>query len=162
MHDYPDDPLQSAGNPDPFEVLQSTPLRLEVVFERLTPDDYDLVGGSNLRTIRELLAGLADFETVSAFRFRQILAEDNAGLQPFSLASWSERYDRADPALAVAAFRALRSWNLSLISSLDLDDWLREGYHPQLGVVSIDDLVRRLAANDLARLEELEATLQGA
>ncbi len=80
-------------------------------------------------------------------------------LQAFDQDVWAERYARLDPALAVEAFRGLRAWNLSLLATLSLEDWLAEGYHPERGFESVDLMVRFLAGHDINHLAQLESIL---
>ena len=103
-----------------------------------------------------ILAHLADVELAFAFRFRLILGDDQPVLQPFDQDQWARRYFKSDAALAVGAYRSVRSWNLALLTTLDLDDWLRQGYHPEHGLMSIDEMVRRLADHDLNHLAQLQ------
>jgi hypothetical protein len=72
---------------------------------------------------------------------------------------WAQRYARLDPALAVEAFRGLRAWNLALLTTLTLEDWLAEGYHPERGFESVDLMVRFLAGHDINHLAQLESIL---
>jgi hypothetical protein len=156
MHPYVDRILATLGDHDPIEVLQLTPLKIEELLEAFGPADVELSYEPGKWSAREILAHLADVELSHAFRFRQTLAEDEPVLQPFDQDRWAERYRRADPALAVSTLRSLRSWNLSLLASLDLDGWLKEAYHPERGMVSLDLMVRMLAGHDLNHLEQLE------
>lgn len=156
MHSYADRYLTLLGDQDPIEVLQVTPLRVEELVQNLAPGDYALSYGEGKWNVREILAHLADVEISHAFRFRQTLAESEPVLQPFEQDRWAQRYRRADPGLALATLRAVRSWNLALLATLDLDGWLKEAYHAQHGMISLDLMVRVLAGHDLNHLVQLE------
>jgi uncharacterized damage-inducible protein DinB len=157
MNPYVERILATLGDRDPIEVLQQTPLRLEELLHGLMPADYELTYGPGKWSVREILAHLADVELSHSFRFRQTLAESEPVLQPFDQDAWARRYQRADPSLAVASFRAVRSWNLALLATLDLDGWLKEAYHPERGMVSLDMMVRLLAGHDINHLGQLES-----
>src|SRR5690606_17466542 len=103
----------------------------------------------HLRSPRDLIAHLADFELAQGFRLRQLVALPGIEIQSVDYELWSGRYGRAEPSLALEAFRALRAWNLSLLAGFSLDDWLAEGYHPERGFESCDQLVRHIAGHDL-------------
>lgn len=156
MQPYLDRTLALLGDQDPIAVLQLTPLRVEELREAFSPGELELSYAPGKWSVREILAHLADVELSHAFRFRQTLADSEPLLQPFDQDRWAARYGRADPALAVATFRAVRSWNLLLLASLDLDGWLKEAYHPQQGMLSLDLMVRALAGHDLNHLVQLE------
>lgn len=144
--------LDLLGDLDPIEVLQATPVRLSEAFEELTQADLAASHGATSGTRAELIARLADVELLMGFRFRQLAAVPGVELQQPDLDAWSARYGQLEPSLAVEAFRALRAWNLALLATFGLDDWLAEGYHPERGFESMDQLVRMLAGHDLELL----------
>ncbi len=140
---------------DPIAVLQSTPSYLSELVESLGPDDLELPSGPDLSSPRDLLAHLADFELVAAWRLRQTVAAPGVQLSSFEPDVWAQRYARLDAALAVESFRAVRAWNLAFLTGLTLQDWLAEAYHPERGFESVDQMVRALAAHDLDQLAQL-------
>ncbi|MEX2536918.1 MAG: DinB family protein [Trueperaceae bacterium] len=156
MQNYLERILATLGERDPIEVLQVTPLRIEELVQGFVPQDFARSYAPGKWNAREILAHLADVELAHAFRFRQTLAESEPVLQPFDQDRWAQRYRRADPSLAVAGFTSVRSWNLALLATLDLDGWLKEAYHPQRGMMSMDLMVRTVAGHDLNHLEQLE------
>lgn len=152
--------LALLGELDPIEVLSATPGHIEAWLETLNPtelDDPELLPAAAFSypnddarpSARELLAHVADFELATGFRLRQLVALPGIELQTIDHASWSGRYQRLDPSLALEAFRALRAWNLALLSGFSLEDWLAEGFHPERGFESTDVLVRQVAGHDL-------------
>ena len=156
MQTYVERILATLGDKDPIEVLQVTPLRIEQLIQEFIPEDYLRSYAPGKWSAREILAHLADVELAHGFRLRQTLAADEPVLQPFDQDIWAQRYRRADPSLAVACFSGVRSWNLALLTTLDLDGWLKEAYHPERGMVSMDVMVRTMAGHDLNHLQQLE------
>lgn len=140
---------------DPIAVLQSTPSYLSELVEAVSPDDLNIPGGRDEHSPRDLLAHLADVELVAAWRLRQTVAAPGVQLSSFEPDVWGQRYSRLDAALAVESFRAMRAWNLALLTTLTLQDWLAEAYHPERGFESVDQMVRALAAHDLNHLAKL-------
>lgn len=147
------------GDADPIEVLEATPRRLVDLFEdpatlaAASAGDGDWGAGA-------VLAHLADVELVVGYRLRQAVA-GAAAVQAFDQDAWARRYRRLDPALALEAFRGLRAWNLALLATFDLDDWLADLDHPSRGRESVDEAVRALAGHDLRHLDRIEALLSG-
>ena len=159
------------GESDPLDVLRNTPTHLQAILDdpRFDPDEEWREGGW---TGRAIVAHLTDQEIGFSFRARQTVAD--AGLsdpdsdespaahlvQPYDQDAWAKDYGRMDPALAVAAFTALRMWNLAWLARLDLQGWLATYYHPERDVTeTVDDFVRFLAGHDLNHLEQLGAIL---
>ena len=149
--------LDTLGEHDPIEVLQATPQRLTGLLETMAPGDLERSYAPGKWDARHLFAHLADVELGVGFRLRLTLGQPGVELPAFDQDAWAGRYRRLDPALAVEAFRGLRAWNLSLLSTLTLEDWLAEGYHPERGFESVDLMVRFLAGHDINHLAQLES-----
>lgn len=152
--------LDRLGDADPIAVLQATPVRLAELTEGLAPDDWRRAAADGGWSPAETVAHLADVELGMGFRLRQAVA-GVAQAQAFDQDAWARRYRRLDPSLALEAHRALRSWNLALLATFDLDDWLAELDHPERGRETVDLVVRSLAAHDLRHLDAVEARLRG-
>lgn len=140
---------------DPIEVLQATPAYLAELFESLPEDVLDVPYAPGKWSPRQVISHLADVELATGWRLPQTVAAPGVELALYDQDAWAVRYARLDAALALEAFRALRAWNLALLASLTLQDWLAEGYHPERGFESVDFMVRYLAAHDLNHLEQL-------
>ena len=149
--------LPPFGDRDPIDVLRGTPLRLEDLARPVARDaDVHPDGPSSSRLV---VCRMADRELAFGFGARQVVAGVRTPhvAQAYDADAWARDYGRMDPALAIEAFRALRSWNLAWLARLELHDWLRTYLDPERGVEeTVDDLVRDLAAHDLARLAQLE------
>lgn len=158
---YVDRVLALLGDLDPVTVLNATPLRVSTVVEGLVPGDDALRYGPGTWDVRTLLAHLADVEMVIGVRIRRVLSAPGSRLESFDQDVWAGRYARLEPSLAVEAFRGLRAWNLALLATLTLDDWLAEGVHPVRGLESVDMMVRLLAGHDLNHLLQLDRALAG-
>lgn len=158
---YTDRIIALLGDLDPVTVLNATPLRVSSVVENLVPGDDALRYAAGKWDVRSLLAHLADVEMVTGVRIRRVLSAPGTRLEAFDQDVWAERYPNLEPSLAVEAFRGLRAWNLALLATLTLDDWLAEGLHPVRGPESVDMMVRLLAGHDLNHLLQLDRALAG-
>lgn len=156
MNPYVARMLELLGDQDPILILEATPVRLEALLLKLG-DDVERPYAPGKWDARHILAHLADNELAAGFRLRQMVAGVGV-VQPYDQDVWATRYVRADPALSLETFRALRAWNLALYAGFSLEDWLTEVQHPERGLVSVDVMVRMLAGHDLNHLAQL-ATL---
>lgn len=165
--------LELLGGLDPIEVLTATPGHIVEWLESVDSAAVDeplpsvdpvtrATGDQDIVTPRSLLAHLADVELALGFHLRQLVALPGVEVQSVDHQAWSTRYRRLDPSLALEAFRALRAWNLALLSGFDLEDWLAEGFHPERGFESSDLMVRQVAGHDLATLIRLGIVTGGA
>ncbi len=157
--------LDRLGPLDPIDVLGATPTILADLAERFGERDWNTSHAVGKWPARTILAHLADTELGLAFRFRQAVSvpagDPPHAVQPFDHDAWAERSGRADPWLALEAFRALRAWNLTLFSGFSLDDWGRDVFHHERGFESVDTMVRFLAGHDLHHLDQLQAIARG-
>jgi hypothetical protein len=99
---------------------------------------------------------LADAEMATGFRVRQILSEDDHRIQGWDEAAWGRRNGNVDVEAALAAYRALRRWNLALFRGLSQADLDRQGVHPERGPETLASIIRLLAGHDLNHLAQLE------
>ena len=146
--------LDRLADADPIEVLQATPARLAELAERLGPGGWVRPAAPGVWTFAETLAHLADVDLVMGFRLRQAVT-GRPQVQPFDQDAWARRYRRLDTSLALEMLRAARSWNLALLATFDLDDWLAELEHPERGSESVDLAVRSWAGHDLRHVDRL-------
>jgi hypothetical protein len=104
----------------------------------------------------EIVCHLADCEIAFAFRLRQTLAEDHHVLQPFDQEKWAAPYPGIAARDALAAFTALRAWNLKLIAKMLPGSASKPVTHPERGSMTFQTIVETMAGHDLNHLEQLK------
>lgn len=156
MNSYTNSSLDLLANQEPLSVLEATATKLELYLYHFNEDDLERSYAAGKWSARQILAHLADAELLFGFRLRQIASEENHSFQLVNQDAWASRYERLEPSLALDAFRTLRLWNLALLPSFDLQDWLKDAYHPEKGVSSMDLFIRLWAAHDLNHLAQLD------
>jgi hypothetical protein len=94
-------------------------------------------------TAREVVHHLADAETRSAIRLRQLLAEDDAVIHGYDEEAYARKlhYDRPI-ASSLALLRAVRTATAELLDRLSDDDFARTGTHTESGAYGVDDWLR--------------------
>jgi DinB superfamily len=112
-------------------------------------------------SVSEILAHLADAETVGSFRMRLILGAPGTPIAAFDQDAWviSGHYEKRDPRKSLELFRALREANLALLKSLTPEQWKHYGMHAERGQESIEHLVRMFAGHDINHLQQVERIL---
>ena len=142
---------------DPAEVMRATPGRLMAVLNTLTPEQIGQKPAPGRWSVRELLCHLADCEVAWAWRLRQAYGEDHPTIQPFEQDPWARAYDGVGYTAEAAqmAWTALRGWNLALIETLSEADKLRPVTHPEVGPLTLWNLVEIAAGHDLHHLKSL-------
>ncbi|MFZ1052454.1 MAG: DinB family protein [Candidatus Sulfotelmatobacter sp.] len=114
-------------------------------------------------SVSEILAHLADAETVGSFRMRLILGAPGTPIAAFDQDAWvtSGHYEKRDPRKSLEVFRALREANLALLKSLTPEQWKHYGMHAERGQESIEHSVRMFAGHDINHLQQIEKILAG-
>jgi hypothetical protein len=145
------------GSRDPLEVTRATPAQLEKLLRALGPERSTVAPAPGKWSVRDILCHLADCEVVFAFRLRQALAEDRHVIQPFDQDLWAATYSHYDAPAALAAFSAVRQWNIALIAGLKAVDFDKPLNHPERGDMTLRTVVETMAGHDLNHLRQVEA-----
>ena len=144
------------GGRNPRDVIVETSAKLSSHVARLGPEGVKRPPAAGKWSAAEILAHLADCETVFAFRMRQTLAEPHHVIQPFDQNVWAERYANVDAQTALAMFSAARRWNLALLETVKPEELGKKVKHPERGEMTFQTLIETIAGHDLNHLEQLE------
>ncbi len=144
------------GQRDALEVIASTGGKLQSLVRALGPERTGQAPAPGKWSPREILCHLADTEVSFAFRLRQTLAEAHHVIQPFDQEKWAENYHAYDAGAALAAFSALREWNLALIRATPRESFFKRVTHPERGEMTFQTLVETMAGHDVNHLGQIE------
>ena len=94
-------------------------------------EEVDYLSAPGKWTIRQILAHLADAETVGAFRLRAVIAEDNPTLSAFDQDAWTAKlnYHRCEPVQSLDVFRCIRAGNYAVLKGVAESAYARMGNH---------------------------------
>ena len=94
-------------------------------------------------SMRDVVIHLADAELMAAVRIRLALAGDEPQLPIYDADIWKRKllYIFRDPEAALSAFQQVRYGAAELLRECAPDAWERTGNHPQIGIVTVADLV---------------------
>jgi uncharacterized damage-inducible protein DinB len=148
---------QFLAGQEPLKVLASTARRIENIVDELGQERADSPPVVGKWSAREIVCHLADCELVFAYRLRQTLAEDHHVIQPFDQEKWAANYPAYEMQDALAAFGAVRTWNLLLLRSLSPEVHSKRVTHPERGTMTFLTIVETMAGHDLNHLGQLEA-----
>jgi uncharacterized damage-inducible protein DinB len=145
------------GSRNAEEVLSATAAKLASLFNQLGPEGAEKSPAPGKWNAREIFSHLADCEITFAFRLRQTLAEKEHIIQPFDQEKWAVTYAAYDAPSALAAFSAVRRWNLALIRNAKPEDRAKQVTHPERGTMTFQTIVETMAGHDVNHLLQLEA-----
>ncbi len=143
------------GRP-PEVILASTPAKISGLIKTIGPQKAATPPAPGKWSPAEIACHLADCELAFGFRLRQTLAEENHVIQPFDQERWAAHYPRIAVEQALAAFAALRRWNLLLIESALPTAADKPVTHPERGAMTFQTIVETMAGHDLNHLAQLE------
>ena len=142
---------------DPQLVIAETAAKLAAVAQRIGPAGLNKSPAPGKWSPREILCHLADTELAFAFRLRQTLAEPHHVVQPFDQDLWAKPYASIPAEAALAAFAAVRMWNLVLLATVPAEAYAKPVSHPERGAMTFGTLVETMAGHDNNHLRQLEA-----
>jgi hypothetical protein len=130
-----------------LERYRRGPELMAVVLTGVFGEEEDFSPAPGKWTARQIMAHLADAELVYAVRMRQVVAENNPPFLAFDQNLWAERLDyaRRKPKQSLESFRRLRGEIHEFLKELPESAFERTGMHSKDGVLTLRQLVERLA-----------------
>lgn len=110
-------------------------------------EDYTTAAGK--WSIRQIIAHLADTETVFAHRMRQVIAEENPTIVAFDQDAWARNLDyaRRKPKQSLESVRRVRAENYELLKELPNSAFTRTGNHSERGPLTLLQIVEGAATH---------------
>jgi hypothetical protein len=136
-------------------ILSATSHEIANKLQMIGPDKSSEPPAPGKWSPAEIVCHLADCEIAFAFRLRQTLAEDHHILQPFDQDKWATPYKGIAAKDALAAFTAIRNWNLKLIAKALPGSASKPVTHPERGTMTFQTIVETMAGHDLNHLAQL-------
>jgi hypothetical protein len=120
--------------------------------ERLIPERF---------TPREIIAHLADWEPILLQRMKTAYETPGTTIEVYDEEEMARlnRYDLKDPLEQAELFIKHRCVTADFLRNLQPDDWKKTVWHPERGVLSIEDQANLLIGHDLYHIEQLSAYL---
>lgn len=137
-------------------ILEATPKEVAALLESMGSVRAEASPSPGKWSPAKIVAHLADCDLAFGFRLRQTLAEKDHVVQPFDQDLWAATYDGITTAQALAAFTALRQWNLILIAKTLAIYEYKTVTHPERGTMTFRTLVETMAGHDLNHLAQLK------
>jgi hypothetical protein len=151
------------GRDDPLDVMRSTPSALRRAVRGAPKRRLAEPPAPGKWSAAEILAHLVDTDLLWGYRIRKILETTGSRLDWVEQDRWCRRlrYAAVPPPASLAAFEALRRWNLGLLGRLPPARLRAWGAHASFGRLSVSRIVRMLAGHDRNHLRQVR-TIAGA
>lgn len=142
-----------------LERFRRGPEVLAVVLTGVFGDEEDYTTAPGKWSIRQIIAHLADTETVYAHRMRQVIAEDNPTIVAFDQDAWARNLDyaRRKPKQSLETVRRVRAENHELLKELPQTAYARTGNHTERGAVTLLQIVEGAANHMESHARQMQA-----
>lgn len=137
-------------------ILAETPRRVSTLLGEMGPERTAMQPAPGKWSPAEIVCHLADCDVAFGFRLRQTLAEPGHVVQPFDQEKWAAAYGEISSTQALAAFSALRAWNLLLIERAYPTQAGVAVTHPERGTMTFGTMIETIAGHDLNHIQQLE------
>ena len=123
--------------------IAETPARLAAAIAGLSPEQLNTPYRPGGWTVRQLVHHLPDSHMNAYVRFKLALTEDEPTIKPYNEALWAELGDsrKTPPEVSLALLENLHYRWIMLMWSLAPEDWPRKFRHPEMGTMTLDELV---------------------
>jgi exonuclease I len=146
---------------DALKLQAATPKKLERLIKGISPSKLRKKPAPERWSVAEILAHLADVETVIGWRMRSILGAPGTEVQAYDQNAWnaSLHYDKRNPRKDLVQQRINREANLALLKTLTPEQWKQFGMHSERGQESIEHIVKMVAGHDVNHIQQIERIL---
>ncbi len=137
--------------------IRRLPAAVEAAVKDLTDAQLDTPYRKDGWTVRQVVHHLADAHLSSFARVKLVLTEERPTLKPYDQNEWAKTPDATESPIqsSLSILRGLHErWSV-LLESLPESSWHRSAVHPEIGEVTLDDLLVRQAAHGESHLAQL-------
>ena len=123
--------------------LRELPSQIRSAVDGLSEEQLDTPYREGGWTVRQVVYHLADAHMNGIVRFKLIITEDVPTLKPYDQERWAELVDTTTLPLE-SSLRILEGLHVrwvALLKDLPEDVWTRSAHHPEIGTVTLADLL---------------------
>ncbi len=106
-------------------------------------------------SLREIVAHLLDFDSVSRDRFERVIREDHPELEDWDPTEAAAHYDARDPKHQLENLLVSRRELAVWLEGLSDDEWKRAGSRPRVGEFSVEEGTALLLGHDSYHLAQI-------
>jgi len=143
-------------------VLARTPLVFSALLGDLSPDQMHRADGPDTWSAHDIVGHVLVGEIADWMPRAQIIIEHGTAqtFEPFDRSAM-RAWDADSPATRLGRFQTARATSLATLTALQLtaSDLQRQGRHPELGVVTLGQLISTWVAHDLTHLAQIGEVL---
>jgi hypothetical protein len=137
--------------------IRRLPAAIEAAAQGLTDAQLNTPYRDGGWTVRQVVHHLADSHLNGFLRMKLILTEAGPVLKPYDQDAWAALSDTAAMSIesSLLILRGLHERWVALLESLPEASWKRSALHPEVGVVSLADLLADYARHGEQHVEQV-------
>ena len=141
--------------------LELSPLIVQRLVERIPPDRMDERQDPDRFTPREVVAHLADWESIMRERIRAAVENPGSTVAAYDEGQMAEdhKYSESDPREQARILIRERAVTVDYVKSLTAGDYGKTAFHPERGEQTAEDFINVTLGHDLYHIEQMTAAL---
>ncbi|MGO9241220.1 MAG: DinB family protein [Bryobacteraceae bacterium] len=145
-----------------IQKIEALPAQLEQLIAGADDAKLNKTYGQGKWSARQVIHHIADSHLFAFIRTRFIATVDHPTIQPYDQEVWAQLPDAKSGPVApsLEIIKGMHARWVEFLRSLPKAAWDRTGYHPERGVISLDDLVRIYAGHGAKHLEHIRAAIE--
>ena len=152
---HPNPYADALGSLDPLTALAETPARIEALAAQWTRAQWEQSYAPGKWTARQIIAHLTQTELALTTRVRFAASQEEYVAQSFDQDAWIPLDEGTDGTIALAAYVALRRFNLAMFKALTPQQRTRPFTHPEFGALTPEWVAAQMAGHELHHLNQL-------
>ncbi len=144
-----------------IDKIRRLPEQLAALTSGLSDEDLNTPYLAGEWTVSQNVHHVADSHMNAYIRFKLICTEDDPPLKPYQQDMWAELPDGHHLPLeySLSILRGLHARWCVLLEQVSDEQWSRGGFHPDNGVMTLDDILDNYARHGEGHLDQIQRTL---
>ena len=141
--------LTTTERPALIDAIRALPDLIAGAVAGLSDAQLDHLSTADPWTIRQLVHHVADSHINSFVRMKLLLTEDQPAVKPYDQDAWAQLPDTVQAPIeaSLGLLQGLHArWTL-LLDNVPESGWQRTAFHPEHGIISLDDMLVMYAAH---------------
>jgi len=139
-----------------IDQIRALPLTLSEAVETLDDAQLDTPYDVGKWTVRQVVHHLADAHVNAFVRMKWILTEENPIIKPYDQDLWAKLADVKLPIeISMAILHGVHYRCCFMLESIPEESWQRTAEHPEIGKISLYDLVEIIAVHGRTHVAQI-------
>jgi len=141
--------------------IRQFPAELEARVKDLTEAELTTRFLAGEWSVAQNVHHLADSHMNAFIRTKLLLTEDNPTIKPYHQEIWAELPDGCELPIqhSINILHGLHYRWVKILENLSEADWSRRGIHPEIGAITIEDILKTYSEHGAGHIDQINRTL---